>query len=47
VAGQMGDWGLVDTTARVDIDSIDHLVSGLRVSLSLVLVLILSGWSQQ
>jgi hypothetical protein len=47
VTRQVGDRGLIDATARVDIDSVDHLVGGLRVSLSLVLILVLSGWSQQ
>lgn len=47
MARQVSDRGLVDTTTRVDIDRVDHLIGGLRISLSLVLVLVLSGWSQQ
>jgi hypothetical protein len=47
VAGQMGNRGLVDTTTSVDVDSVDHLVSGLRVSLTQVLILVLSRRCQQ
>lgn len=43
----MGNRRLVDTTSRVDIDCVDYFIGRLSVSLRLVLILVLSRWSQQ
>lgn len=42
VPWEMSDWWLVDAASGVYVDSVDHLISGLRVFLPLVLILVLS-----
>ena len=42
MARKMGDWGLVDASARVDVHRVDDLVSRLCILVRLVLVLVLA-----